>query len=100
MQMATKKSGAEEDLKSLPMAELQAKLGSSPDGLSASAALVGNRHESIGDSSRGIRLVHDPHRVEMGASDLGLCAGVVPCQRPGETCCVPNFRLDPRPIVG
>jgi H+-transporting ATPase len=38
MQMATKKSGAEEDLKSLPIAELQAKLGSSPDGLSQAEA--------------------------------------------------------------
>ena len=37
MQMATKKSG-EEDLKSLPMSELQAKLGSSPDGLSQAEA--------------------------------------------------------------
>ena len=38
MQMATKKSGVEEDLKSLPMSELQAKLGSSPDGLSQAEA--------------------------------------------------------------
>ena len=38
MQMAIKKSGVEEDLKSLPMSELQAKLGSSPDGLSQAEA--------------------------------------------------------------
>jgi H+-transporting ATPase len=38
MQTNTKKSGVEEDLKSLPMPELQAKLGSSPDGLSQAEA--------------------------------------------------------------
>ena len=32
------KSAAKDDLKSLPMAELQAKLGSSPDGLSQAEA--------------------------------------------------------------
>ena len=34
MQKATKKSGVAEDLKSLPMSELLAKLGASPEGLS------------------------------------------------------------------
>jgi H+-transporting ATPase len=38
MQMATKKSGVAEDLKSLPMSELQEKLGSSPEGLSQAEA--------------------------------------------------------------
>jgi H+-transporting ATPase len=38
MQTNTKKSGVEEDLKSLPLPELQAKLGSSPDGLSQTEA--------------------------------------------------------------
>ena len=33
MKKTTKESGAAEDLKSLPMAELQAKLETSPDGL-------------------------------------------------------------------
>jgi H+-transporting ATPase len=38
MQTVTKKSGVEEDLKSLPLPELQARLGSSPDGLSQAEA--------------------------------------------------------------
>jgi H+-transporting ATPase len=38
MQSVTKTSGVEEDLKSLPLAELQAKLGSSSDGLSQAEA--------------------------------------------------------------
>jgi len=38
MQTNTKKSGVEEDLKSLPLPELQAKLGSSPNGLSQAEA--------------------------------------------------------------
>ena len=38
MQMATKKAGVEDDLKSLPTPELQAKLGASPDGLSQAEA--------------------------------------------------------------
>jgi H+-transporting ATPase len=38
MQTDTKKSGVEEELKFLPLPELQAKLGSSPDGLSQAEA--------------------------------------------------------------
>jgi H+-transporting ATPase len=38
MKTATKKSSVEEDLKSLPLPELQAKLGTSPDGLSQAEA--------------------------------------------------------------
>lgn len=38
MQTVAKTSGVEEDLKSLPLSELQTKLGSSPDGLSQAEA--------------------------------------------------------------
>ena len=38
MKKATKESGVAEDLKSLPMLELQAKLKTSPDGLSQAEA--------------------------------------------------------------
>ncbi len=41
MQTIANKSEAEEDLKSLPLPELQAKLGSLPDGLSLAEAQHG-----------------------------------------------------------
>ena len=57
------------------------------------------RHANRGDVDRGVWAVHDAARLGMGAVCLGLCAGVVPLERPRETARVSrsSIRSKPRP---
>ena len=42
------------------------------------------RHGDPGNPDRGLRVLDHAHRVEIRAVDVGLCAGLVPCQRRGQ----------------
>ena len=47
MKTVSKNSASKEDLKSLPMSEIQAKLGTSPDGLSQAEAEKWQKNGSL-----------------------------------------------------
>ena len=46
----------------------------------------------VGDPDRGLRAVHDAARLGLGAVRLGLCAGLVPRERPREAARVSGSR--------
>ena len=50
------------------------------------------RHANRGDVDRGLWAVYDTPRLGLGAVRLGLCAGLVPCERPRETARLSDFR--------
>ena len=50
--------------------------------------LGGGRHQDHGNAGGRVRDIHDADRVEMGAGRLGLCPGLVFCQRSGQAGCV------------
>ena len=52
----------------------------------------GARHADGGDADCGLWAVHDAARLGLGAVRLGLCAGVVPRERPRETARVSDSR--------
>ena len=58
------------------------------------------RHANRGDADRGLWAVHDAPRLGLGAVRLGLCAGVVPRERPRETARVSGVRSDCRAPIG
>ena len=63
-------------------------------------AARGTRHPDASHADRRLRGVHDATRLDLGGVRLGLCPGVVPCHRPGETGCVSDLRPCGRAAAG
>ena len=60
----------------------------------------GAGHAGTGDADRGVRAVHDAHRLGLGAVRLGLRAGVVPRERPREAAGLSDLRPHGGPVAG
>jgi magnesium-transporting ATPase (P-type) len=63
-------------------------------------AAGGVGHAAGGDADRGLWGVYDTPRLGLGAARVGLCAGVVPRDRPRETARVSGVRSNCRASIG
>jgi hypothetical protein len=57
------------------------------------------RDANAGDPDRGLWASHDAPRLELGTVRMGLCAGMVPGDRPRETAGISDFRSNCRTLL-